>query len=431
MLPIVDPVYSVAKGVFWPWLRWGLHWTIEGADNIPTDRAGGAREQPHLVSRSVDARVGGRSAGPARPVPRQGGAVRQAGARHVAPRRAPDSRAPRPGRRGRRARRPRSTRCTRGECVGVFPEGTISEDLEPMVAKSGTARLARRADVADHAGGPVGHASDPHEGPQAALAVGNPAGRGDRRADRAGPGRAREADDRPDDGGDRRLRRACPGAVSRPPARPTSVSGGGAIPRQRGRAPADRVTRVAVVGAGSWGTAVAAIVAGNAPTVLWARRDELAASIDIGSRESRLPAPASRFRTSCARPRISRPRARTPTWWSSQSRRTACAPVLADARPHVAADAAIVSLAKGIEQGSLAADDRSDRRGARRSRPESHRCAHRAESRARSCGRASPRRRWSRCPTRASPTSCSGCSSRRRCASTRTPTSWVARWRAR
>jgi 1-acyl-sn-glycerol-3-phosphate acyltransferase len=35
----------------------------------------------------------------------------------------------------------------RGECVGVFPEGTISEDLEPMVAKSGTARLTRRADV--------------------------------------------------------------------------------------------------------------------------------------------------------------------------------------------------------------------------------------------------------------------------------------------
>ena len=36
MLPIVDPVYSVAKGAFWPWLRWGLHWTIEGAHNIPT-----------------------------------------------------------------------------------------------------------------------------------------------------------------------------------------------------------------------------------------------------------------------------------------------------------------------------------------------------------------------------------------------------------
>ena len=35
----------------------------------------------------------------------------------------------------------------RGECIGVFPEGTISQDLEPMVGKSGTARLARRAGV--------------------------------------------------------------------------------------------------------------------------------------------------------------------------------------------------------------------------------------------------------------------------------------------
>ena len=36
----------------------------------------------------------------------------------------------------------------RGECVAVFPEGTISLDLEPMAGKSGTARLARAAGVA-------------------------------------------------------------------------------------------------------------------------------------------------------------------------------------------------------------------------------------------------------------------------------------------
>jgi 1-acyl-sn-glycerol-3-phosphate acyltransferase len=35
----------------------------------------------------------------------------------------------------------------RGECVAVFPEGTISLDLEPMVGKSGTARLARASGV--------------------------------------------------------------------------------------------------------------------------------------------------------------------------------------------------------------------------------------------------------------------------------------------
>lgn len=37
--------------------------------------------------------------------------------------------------------------------------------------------------------------------------------------------------------------------------------------------------RVAVIGAGSWGTTVAALAAGNTPTVLWARRPELAARI--------------------------------------------------------------------------------------------------------------------------------------------------------
>jgi glycerol-3-phosphate dehydrogenase (NAD(P)+) len=37
---------------------------------------------------------------------------------------------------------------------------------------------------------------------------------------------------------------------------------------------------VAVIGAGSWGTTVAALVAGNAPTTLWARHADLAAQID-------------------------------------------------------------------------------------------------------------------------------------------------------
>ncbi len=35
MLPIVDAVYPAAKAVFWPWLRYGLRWTIEGEANIP------------------------------------------------------------------------------------------------------------------------------------------------------------------------------------------------------------------------------------------------------------------------------------------------------------------------------------------------------------------------------------------------------------
>ena len=39
------------------------------------------------------------------------------------------------------------------------------------------------------------------------------------------------------------------------------------------------VDRVAVIGAGSWGTTVAAMVSRRTPTVLWARRKELAEEI--------------------------------------------------------------------------------------------------------------------------------------------------------
>ncbi len=44
--------------------------------------------------------------------------------------------------------------------------------------------------------------------------------------------------------------------------------------------------RVAVIGAGSWGTTVAAITCENTPTTLWARRAELAAQIDADHRNA-------------------------------------------------------------------------------------------------------------------------------------------------
>src|SRR5205823_8571917 len=31
----VEPLYSLAKGAFYPGLRWGLKWTIEGGERIP------------------------------------------------------------------------------------------------------------------------------------------------------------------------------------------------------------------------------------------------------------------------------------------------------------------------------------------------------------------------------------------------------------
>jgi 1-acyl-sn-glycerol-3-phosphate acyltransferase len=146
MLPSVDPVYSVAKGVFSPWLRWGLHWTIEGADNIPSsgpvvlasnhisyldpltlawvaDRRG--RHIRYLAKAELfDKPVLGSLLRAAHQIPVQRGRTEAADALTMA-----------------------VDALGHGECVGVFPEGTISEDLEPMVAKSGTARLARRAGV--------------------------------------------------------------------------------------------------------------------------------------------------------------------------------------------------------------------------------------------------------------------------------------------
>jgi 1-acyl-sn-glycerol-3-phosphate acyltransferase len=147
MLPSVDPVYSVAKGVFTPWLRWGLHWKIEGADNIPTSGpvvlasnhvsyldpltlAWVANQRGRHVrylakAELFDKRVLGALLHGAHQIPVQRGRADAADALTAAVR-----------------------ALGAGECVGVFPEGTISQDLEPMAAKSGTARLARAAGVA-------------------------------------------------------------------------------------------------------------------------------------------------------------------------------------------------------------------------------------------------------------------------------------------
>jgi 1-acyl-sn-glycerol-3-phosphate acyltransferase len=147
MLPTVDPVYSVAKGVFSPWLRWGLRWTIEGAHNIPlsgpvvlasnhvsyldpltlawvADRRG--RHVRYLAKAELFEKPAlGTLLRAAHQIPVSRGRADAADALETA-----------------------VESLRRGECIGVFPEGTISEDLEPMIAKSGTARLVRRAGVA-------------------------------------------------------------------------------------------------------------------------------------------------------------------------------------------------------------------------------------------------------------------------------------------
>jgi glycerol-3-phosphate dehydrogenase (NAD(P)+) len=113
------------------------------------------------------------------------------------------------------------------------------------------------------------------------------------------------------------------------------------------------VTRVAVIGAGSWGTAVAAIVSGNAPTTLWARRPELADAIDRDHENAtylpgiQLPdalrATAS-LEEACAGAEV------VVLGVPSHGTRA----VLDEASAYIGARVPIVSLSKGIEQGTLA-----------------------------------------------------------------------------
>ena len=111
-------------------------------------------------------------------------------------------------------------------------------------------------------------------------------------------------------------------------------------------------TRVAVIGAGSWGTAVAAIAATNTPTVLWARRDDLAKTIANDHCNPRYL------------PGISLPDRLEATSSLSEALVGATAVVmgvpshgfrdiLTELRPSLPAGVPIVSLSKGVEQETL------------------------------------------------------------------------------
>ena len=170
-------LYPAAKGFFYPGLRYGLRWTIEGAQQIP--RAGPvilASNHVSYLDPLTLAYVADRRHRK-RPLPRQGRAVRQARARArcCAPRTRSRCSAARPN--AADALDAAVDALRRGECVAVFPEGTISLDLEPMVGKSGTARLARRAGVPVTPVGLWGTHRILIQGPQAALAVGRRARR--------------------------------------------------------------------------------------------------------------------------------------------------------------------------------------------------------------------------------------------------------------
>jgi len=110
--------------------------------------------------------------------------------------------------------------------------------------------------------------------------------------------------------------------------------------------------RVAVIGAGSWGTSVAALAATNVPAVLWARNPELAATM-TRQRENPEYLPGCRLpdaleftadlEEACATADV------IALGVPSHGMRS----VLEHACPFVRPDVAVVSLAKGVEQHTL------------------------------------------------------------------------------
>ncbi len=111
------------------------------------------------------------------------------------------------------------------------------------------------------------------------------------------------------------------------------------------------VSRVVVVGAGSWGTTVAALLAPKGQIVLWARDTALVTEIATTHENARyLPGIAlpdslratSDLGAACADAQV------VVLAVPSHGMRS----VLADAAPAITADTPIVSLAKGVEQGT-------------------------------------------------------------------------------
>jgi glycerol-3-phosphate dehydrogenase (NAD(P)+) len=109
---------------------------------------------------------------------------------------------------------------------------------------------------------------------------------------------------------------------------------------------------VAVIGAGSWGTAVAALACHNAPTTLWARRADLAAEIDgRHTNTAYLPdceLPAELRSTSDLAEAVSGADLIVMGVPSHGFRS-----VLAEAASAIAAGVPVISLSKGVEQVTL------------------------------------------------------------------------------
>lgn len=142
----MEPVYGLARGIFLPPLHFGLRWTIEGVQRVPVRGPVILASNhvsyldPLILAYLADRRhrkirflakaelFDKRGLAPllrqVRQIPVQRGSTSAAGSLESA-----------------------VDALRRSECVAVFPEGTISLDLEPMAGKTGTARLAAVAGV--------------------------------------------------------------------------------------------------------------------------------------------------------------------------------------------------------------------------------------------------------------------------------------------
>jgi len=146
MLPVVEPVYGALRATLVVPLRVAMQWTVEGAHRIPV------RGPVILASNHVSyldplvlgcladrrhRRVRFLAKRELFEKPVMGAVLRQAHQIPVA-RDTADAAA---------SLDAAVAALTAGECIGVFPEGTISLDLEPMAGKTGTARLAAATGV--------------------------------------------------------------------------------------------------------------------------------------------------------------------------------------------------------------------------------------------------------------------------------------------
>jgi glycerol-3-phosphate dehydrogenase (NAD(P)+) len=112
------------------------------------------------------------------------------------------------------------------------------------------------------------------------------------------------------------------------------------------------VKRVAVIGAGSWGTTVATMVCRNASTILWARRKDLADEI-ASDHQSRAYLPGFQLplqleATSSLEEAVSGADVLVMGVPSHGFRQ-----VLSEAAPFIGAGVPVISLSKGVEQESL------------------------------------------------------------------------------